>query len=459
MSEKFPEEFVGKLSRTVLHAAEKDRRNLFNKLTAKNANLIAEAELEKPVFHKTEKGREPEIYLDEEIAVLLPKEFFENPTAWIENQADIHRPNEDFMGEDKAIYDLWGEPYDTTKVKEFSLTKPDGEEKSIVSKRIDSKQTAEVARAKQAYDASIPTPKVLGEILDQGNIYAWFEKLEGVNLNSLWQKFYAAGKREVFDFNLRFKSRLDYELLDDFLKKDTLFPSESLRNEIRELINEAGNASSDISLLEDMVHDINPPNNITPPRHGYSYQLVIERDNIMKSESVFFKGYERFLKDNPLVEKLWKEVINIYRSAGATIEPILEEHEAYYPTNPKVTHIVEPLLEKIFSHHKEVLDRIVAELKEESVRLQRLKDNKTADIKRKLQETHLGIDLAKEKDHLKQMCEEKGIPHKDFADRNLVLLWDKENDRPPVLEPGKPRLYIIDWEEEKSPSKNPKATT
>ena len=64
-----------------------------------------------------------------------------------------------------------------------------------------------------------------------------------------------------------------------------------------------------------------------------------------------------------------------------------------------------------------------------------------------------GFDLLKEERKLKNLCRKKGIEHKDFAPRNILMLWDFENDRPLPRAKNEPKLYLVDWElEKKSPS-------
>ncbi|TSC78878.1 MAG: hypothetical protein G01um101433_68 [Parcubacteria group bacterium Gr01-1014_33] len=57
------EELVRKLSRTVLHTAERGRRSLFERMTAANAQKIAELLKKKPLFYKNEKDAPREILL------------------------------------------------------------------------------------------------------------------------------------------------------------------------------------------------------------------------------------------------------------------------------------------------------------------------------------------------------------------------------------------------------------
>ncbi|MFH1789493.1 MAG: hypothetical protein ABH832_00250 [bacterium] len=45
------------------------------------------------------------------------------------------------------------------------------------------------------------------------------------------------------------------------------------------------------------------------------------------------------------------------------------------------------------------------------------------------------------------MCEQKGIKHKDYNNRNILVRWDSRNYRPLKPKENEPPLYLIDWEE------------
>ena len=56
-----------------------------------------------------------------------------------------------------------------------------------MTEEVDKKQLEEITLARRAWEAGIPTPKVLGEIKDKGNQYAFFEKISAINLLTLSQ--------------------------------------------------------------------------------------------------------------------------------------------------------------------------------------------------------------------------------------------------------------------------------
>ena len=61
-------------------------------------------------------------------------------------------------------------------------------------------------------------------------------------------------------------------------------------------------------------------------------------------------------------------------------------------------------------------------------------------------EREFGIDLGAEIERLKKLCKEKSIHHKDFANRNIVVEWDYDEDSPMKKNGRKPRVWLIDWE-------------
>lgn len=68
---EFPEDLVRKISRTVLHAAERKRRTLFERLTVNNAEKLARIMQEPPVFYEGKEETPRQILLDDKIANLL----------------------------------------------------------------------------------------------------------------------------------------------------------------------------------------------------------------------------------------------------------------------------------------------------------------------------------------------------------------------------------------------------
>ncbi|MFH1789492.1 MAG: hypothetical protein ABH832_00245 [bacterium] len=178
------EQALRRLSETVRSSALEGRKEVFDRLTSRNAHKIAEMSKEKPVFYENDPTAEQSSSIDDEIVDSLPDDFFTNPTEWIESRPNINRGYDIFSRFENLPYgasieELWEHPYDVSKVKIITLSNG----KIITSKRING-QTSEVDRAKKAFQAGIPTPKVLGEIHDKGNYYVWYEYIPARNVDS-----------------------------------------------------------------------------------------------------------------------------------------------------------------------------------------------------------------------------------------------------------------------------------
>ena len=149
----------------------------------------------------------PIIEVDPSIEKLVPAEFFERPTEWIESQpalrplnskiksADERIPGVPTVGDMSSLWERHRNVYDQFKVRKIILTAPDsGKSVEIVSKRLTplifEKAAQEVAIARQAADAGLPTPRVLAEIKDKGNIYVWFEHVpQAKSFESLYHEY------------------------------------------------------------------------------------------------------------------------------------------------------------------------------------------------------------------------------------------------------------------------------
>ncbi len=116
------EDLIRKTSRVVQKAAERGKRNLFLRLTSKNAEKIAQLMQEKPIFYKNELTALQEIFLEDDIAELIPKDFFKDPTAWIESQKNVvWLGEEEELPTGEHIGEIWFASYNISKVKTFEL--------------------------------------------------------------------------------------------------------------------------------------------------------------------------------------------------------------------------------------------------------------------------------------------------------------------------------------------------
>ncbi len=412
--EKKSKETVRKASRVVLHAAVKDKKSLFETLTTENADRIARILQEKPIFFENKETPEPKIILDEKIAKALPPEFFENPTAWIESQQNIARGYE--MPPGNTIEELWESPYDVSKVKEFEVVLSDGVVVKVVSKRIKPKEIEEIALATKAYSVGIPTPKVLAEVFDRGNSYAFFEKLEAIDLTAAFRK------RKMDQVNIftggsvipTFFACVDEGKFQNEVKNWPYF--EFLSDRARERIHNLWGKSLDAIVtreanltLGNLFRDLSEIEN---GRWDYShiYESILYQIEVLD-------GY----KKDVIARIIGKYGYKNFRNFKDEIMQSIGSKQAYY----------ESLKERVRS------------LENEDIRMSYAHRDKLQSI---IFQDIFGCDLVKEKEKLEQLCRNKGIEHKDFANRNILINWDFKKDQPKREGKKKPKLYIVDWE-------------
>ncbi|HEY4523261.1 MAG TPA: hypothetical protein VJK04_00085 [Candidatus Paceibacterota bacterium] len=396
------EELIRKTSKTVLHAAKKNRRSLFERLTVGNAEKLAQVMTKKPIFYENRETEPTRILLDDKIQGMFPSEFFENPTRWIESRKIVKRGDEEVadlpLGEN--IAELWDKSYDVTKVKQFTVSLPDKKPVTIVSKRIDAKQLQEVVMARRAYEAGIPTPKVIGEITDRGNNYALFEYLPGINLNAAYWRLYREGRlkhdtnyRSLFnDYNLKeLKAHLRHIIPDispeRFSRLVVLWQNALPLNKQREVL---------ISLA---------------PILGYELPKVREDIKLSRARLLLKRGFTN------------EDIATALRLIGYT------NFDQYLESVPwDQNERSEFRARMALSRHASELDGFEEQLLSE------------------IREEIFGVDYQKEMARLEEICKKKEISHKDFAPRNIMILWDFKNDKPLPRKPNEPKLYIIDWE-------------
>jgi hypothetical protein len=422
MSEKYSPELIHRLSKTTLHAAERGRRSLFEKLTAQNAERIAEMMKEKPQLWEQKEG-ETKLLLDPEIAELMPQEFFDNPTAWIERQNNIERHHSsEFLPTGETIQELWHKSYDISKVKEFTLENEQTHKSiKIISKRIEKEEVEEVARARQAFEAGIPTPRVWGEIFDKGNAYAFFEKIEGVSL-------LAAFEKTGLTYNASGVANISHAVTEEAFWKGMALSSStsSLPDEVKQALFIEWQKEADQHNKEKIAFTL----------RAIYYDL--------KSAAAPLGGGEIIWGENlPFSQKDQDQAVQVL--GFNTVREFYDEIRRINKVGDwKVLDKIEIKLEKLMLQQNE-----------EEADLFRKKQEQERNYEDIIFSASMGIPVYKAKAYLRELCEEKRIEHKDFADRNLMIDWDIKNDKP---KPGA-KMYLIDWEQKVSSQKNNLAIT
>lgn len=382
-----------KLSRVIQHAAIRKRRSLFRRLTKGHKKEISVASKRPPRFYAENPEATQRIELEPEIAGLMPPEFFDHPTQWIESQPNIQRGH--ILPNTRSIQALWKFPYDISKVKEIQIGGT-AHPISLVSKRIEKGQEDQVELARRAYEAGIPTAKILGEVEDQGNHYAFFEKLPGKSLLAIipedfWYDppYWCINEREFRRnspvskyIKSDVKIRL-HKLWRDYISTFTL-------NELNMIIGFPEQFGYE-KIHEEWITGIKK----SIENRGF------QEDDLKKAwEFIGFSSFENFVDSLPLdIQSRGSRQMEIHQKILAFTENRIEEYK-----------------EKSFSI---------------------------------VQTAFFGLDLKKELERLEELCEEKGVLHKDLENRNLILEWDLEQDKP--IKGRTPKLWIIDWEKE-SPS-------
>ncbi len=342
-----------------------------------------------PVFYSEETNTQNCINLDPEIINFFPIEIFYNPTKWIESQQNISRHNKNgALPKGENIQELLEMPYDISKVKRIYLKK-NNKELTLVSKRIDQNQS-EIARAKAAYEAGIPTPKIVGEIEDQGNHYVLFENINGVDLDALFRIL-------PIDQSVDCPYLLSSE--EEFKEFVESRPFWNLLNQEQ----------------QNTIHDL---------WHQNLYYFLMRRAAVGLHRA---KAHSR--------EKAKKDIEDFF-SGKMLIPDYLNKALSFYGFNN-----LDDYLDSMYSQEKDEIH--IAMYGKCNVKLDEM-ETKWIKI---LQEAIYGIDLEAEIERLKKLCADKGIHHKDFKDRNMILEWDPKTAKPICKKGEKPRLFIIDWEQ------------
>ncbi len=399
-----PEELIRKLSKTVLHAAEKGRVSLFTRLTAKSSAKIAKLMQNEPILFENQEKAPREILLDTEIAGAMPEEFFENPTGWLESRPNIDRSDRHALPDGTEISQLMQYPYDVSKVKEFEL-KTENSNIKIISKRIDPDQLEEIVLAQRAYESGIPTPKILGIITDHGNNYALFETfpcINGLTFGEILDQLY----RDIYDLQhppIGFDDDPEVKDFDKYAAEHALTKDTELHNRLKE-----------------------------------TWDAHVRRGREHVFKRTLYHGLEEvgYKEDPDAFNRLQEDLAPFHQE----LENFLQEHNV--TTLQEYCDFLDKLSDQEWRNA--VMDPLFTEDNQWVTIYKKLKSDWFDEIRR----IHFGFspeEYERELESIKMQCLEKGIEHKDFQPRNMLIPWDFEKNRPVIAE-GKPKVYLIDWE-------------
>lgn len=392
------EETTRRLSKTVIHAAQRGRESLFFKLTAASAERIATLSKETPIFVENDPSAPSVVLLSEGIKAVLPKEFFDGPSAWIEEQSNVSRP--EVTGDQltaTTIEELWQKKYDISRVKEFELQTKDGPVK-IISKRLSKPGvgTAEAAIHQRAYEAGVPTVRMFGEVFDRGNVYLWLEKWPGINLTALGP-WIAERRQETDELSARM---VEENRNDRSAGLERLGFSAQQAEELRPLLTELDEVDLD--------------------REAFS--LLTQKNN----------------------ERIRKE---LYGDRISDAPVVIDETPAMRSFLQRATGV--DRIDTFFSLSKSEIDEGMKQMKRLYVpKLNRIRSEMSSICYRRLFNSEpININEIESKaSELRKLCIEKGFPHPDFASQNILIGWNAEKNEPYFDTNGKIELRVIDWE-------------
>lgn len=136
-----------------------------------------------PVFHRSTEGAPTKIEAEPSFRSFLRSlSDQQNITAWIESQPDVSRSYGCSLVPNQSIVHLELTAYDTSRVKEFTLSNGRGSELQVVSKRLGPMKSAtaelEFERSKELFAKAVPTPQPVGFIHDRGNTYFLWKRVD-----------------------------------------------------------------------------------------------------------------------------------------------------------------------------------------------------------------------------------------------------------------------------------------
>lgn len=405
------QELVRRTSKAVLHSAERDRQSLFERLTAKNADRVAKLLEQAPIFYQDQADAPREILLEPETAERLPADFFDHPTRWIEQQQNVGRgyEKEGLLPTGKNIQELWNMPYDVSKVKLIDL--PDGKgELRLVSKRLDPGKVREISLARRAYEAGIPTPKVMGEILDHGNLYAWFEHVQGINYDAFLRKkifrdldLVRVSALSADDFQASFSKKSVYDDLPDSVRRELV----AIYNG-SEMLRLKHEFAYSVPHIKGLFNSQQQSRGLAFLRYVYERLPALAEDPSKMQAVVKYFGFKN-------AEDLISHVDSL----------------AGYDRNLNLD-----------SSSRDFFRSIDVRGAQLSGELKKINEG----IRKKILDYYFGYEPRLKKQGILDLCQRRGIEHKDFNNRNFIIEWDMEADRPKKSEDGQARMLIVDWE-------------
>ncbi len=419
------EDFRRRASRTFARASFGYRKRLLSGLRERNPNWGNVFELE-ALFFERRADAPQKINLDPALQEVLPEEFFSNPTDWIESQPikvnmlEARR----FKGPPTNADVLkLGHDADLNRTKSFAIGTT-----GIFSKRLNPKlpDFSEAERAREAYACGIPTPRILGTIEDQGNLYVWFESIPGMNLDEL--------ETEVFDTNWEATLAAVEPRLGDEAKQKIASIREQA--EIHEPM---------LGLLWDLrrqrsayIREYGP--NFDPGPYDYPSASEAELRGKAKSLlSLVREGLKQFVQGRADFMKL-RNFMKL-EATEELIDVLMGDLTPSMCANNGLNnrYFREVLLDEC-QNNTPYYDP------EEGIRTHEIQHIVKQNLFGKSPDPKYPSALEFEVAQLKALSLSKGPEHSDLDGRNIILEWDDRNLAPGRREDGSLNLLVVDWE-------------
>lgn len=461
---------IVRATRVVHKILARDRRSLVEGLIEDKEGwrtlLSQQAEF---VARNTEKRTVVE--LDPSIDSLLPKEFWDNPTAWIEAQQllfgklthkeytapHFHKTGLPTINE---MYRFTGNEYDQYRIRTFSLPQAGSSEKiDIISKRITplifERAIDEVKKARAAFAAGVPTPRIYGEIFDQGNVYIWQERIKNAkNMREISEELSSIFSSHHDGYSDVFTSIEKNGYIDNPEEQAWL---DSMKRNIEgqrageDVIDEVNNLfyqwyKTRIKEGNESLVELSAPvggrkyaswilseagrSRIRADVQNMATELTGQTDGLSR----IFKGssfensitMEKFLAATMIeyLRKMTRFRYDPFAEAFKQADGVISGSLDLGVNDEEIKKILE---------QRDVFIRNVLEMRKKVTEFasQKILGFPSADVFHK---------------YIQTMLSEKKIKHPDLHFGNIVIVWDEKTHRAVQDEHGKAKFYIIDWE-------------
>jgi hypothetical protein len=361
------------------------------------------------------------------------------------------------------MYKFTGNEYDQYRIRTFSLPQAGSSEKiDIISKRITplifEHALDEVKKARAAFAAGVPTPRIYGEIFDQGNMYIWQERIKnGKSMSEIYEAYssvfnpFADGFSGIFttiEAGHYVDNSEEQAWLDDMKRDiDEQSPGENLVLDVnsqvylwyKTLLHE-GNESM---LQSALFHRGKGSSTWILSELGRA-RLRADVQDMEKKFSGHVDGLLCIFKDSTRENKITMQKFlaammveflrNVTRFGAARSSPFMEAlRQADGVISESLDLGVNDEEIKKILEQRDVFKRNMLEMRKKVTEFasQKILGFSSVDVFHK---------------YIQTILSEKKIKHPDLHFGNIVIVWDEKKLRAVRDENGKAKFYVIDWE-------------